>query len=154
VGAGNRCRGSPVPVTARLSKKFYETFGDDLTNELVEWLNQVDSAYHASIAEQFNVNFGRFDARLEQRASELRGEFTAGFARLDAKLEQRASELRGEFTAGFARFDVKLEQRVSELRSEFRAGLAELRSELLKWMFLFWLGTVGLVLSLAGMLRS
>lgn len=26
-----------MPVTARLSRKFYERFGDDLTNELVEW---------------------------------------------------------------------------------------------------------------------
>ena len=29
-----------MPVTAKLSRKFYERFGDDLTNELVEWFNQ------------------------------------------------------------------------------------------------------------------
>ena len=27
-----------MPVTVKLSRKFYETFGDDLANELVEWL--------------------------------------------------------------------------------------------------------------------
>jgi len=26
-----------MPVTAKLSRKFYETFGDDLANEIVEW---------------------------------------------------------------------------------------------------------------------
>ena len=26
-------------VTAKLSRKFYETFGDDLMNELVAWFN-------------------------------------------------------------------------------------------------------------------
>jgi len=28
-----------MPVTAKLSRKFYEAFGDELTNELVEWFN-------------------------------------------------------------------------------------------------------------------
>jgi hypothetical protein len=28
-----------MPVTAKLSRKFYETFGDDVVNELVEWFN-------------------------------------------------------------------------------------------------------------------
>jgi len=31
--------GALMPVTAKLSRKFYERFGDDLTNELVEWFN-------------------------------------------------------------------------------------------------------------------
>jgi len=32
-----------VPVTAKLSRKFYETFGDDITNKLVDWFNKVDA---------------------------------------------------------------------------------------------------------------
>jgi hypothetical protein len=40
-----------VPVTAKLPRKFYETFGDDITNELVEWLNQVDASYRAEFRE-------------------------------------------------------------------------------------------------------
>ena len=28
-----------MPVTAKLSQKFYEKFGDEITNELVEWFN-------------------------------------------------------------------------------------------------------------------
>ena len=30
-----------MPVTAKLSRQFYEKFGDDITNELVEWFNKV-----------------------------------------------------------------------------------------------------------------
>jgi len=32
-----------MPVTAKLSRKFYETLGDEIANELVEWFNQVDA---------------------------------------------------------------------------------------------------------------
>ena len=39
--------GAHVPVTAKLSRKFYEKFGDDIANELVEWFNMVDATYRA-----------------------------------------------------------------------------------------------------------
>jgi len=81
-----------VPVTAKLSRKFYDTFGDEITNEFVEWFNNVDATYRAELREQNELNFARFDAK-------------------------------------------------------FDAKLAELKSELLKWMFLFWaptaLATIG-----------
>ncbi|MDP3774313.1 MAG: hypothetical protein Q8Q85_08605 [Gemmatimonadales bacterium] len=34
-----------MPITAKLSKKFYEKIGDEVANELVEWLNTVDTGY-------------------------------------------------------------------------------------------------------------
>ncbi len=41
----------PVPVTAKLSRKFYEAFGDEIANELVEWFNAVDATYCADLRE-------------------------------------------------------------------------------------------------------
>lgn len=32
-----------MPVTAKLSRRFYERLGDDLANELVDWFNAVDA---------------------------------------------------------------------------------------------------------------
>jgi len=64
------------------------------------------------------------------------------FARFDGRLEQRIADLRKDMETGFARFDVKL---------------ADLRSELLKWMFLFWVGnvatTVGVAVAVIGLVR-
>ncbi len=42
-----------------------------------------------------------------------------------------------------AQFRIELHAEVSQLRTEMRTDLAGLRAELLTWMFLFWLGTVG-----------
>jgi len=123
-----------MPVTATLSRKFYEKFGDDLTNELVNWLNQVDATYRNDLRELNEVNFARFDAKLEQRATQL-----------DAKIEQRTSQL-----------DAKLEQRIAEvkaamaaLESRLEARMSAFEARIIRWMFLFWVGqavtTVGLV---------
>ena len=93
-----------MPVTAKLSKKFYETLGDEVANELVDWFNAMDATYRADLRELNELNFARFDA--------------------------------------------KLEQRVAELRKDLETGLAQLKSELVKWMFTFWAPTALAVVAL------
>jgi hypothetical protein len=61
-----------VPVTAKLSKRFYDVLGEDIANELVDWFNAVDLSYRADLRELNELNFARFDAKLEQRLAELR----------------------------------------------------------------------------------
>ena len=81
-----------MPVTARLSKHFYERLGEQATNELVDWFNTVDATYKAELREHIDVRFTSFEAKLDRR-------------------------------------------------------LAEMKSDLIKWMFVFWAGT-----ALAGVL--
>jgi len=57
-----------------LSKKFYETFGQDITNELVNWFNAVDATYKADLKELNDLNFARFEAKVGQRLAELRAD--------------------------------------------------------------------------------
>ena len=70
-----------MPVTAKLSRKFYETLGEDVTNELVDWFNSVDATYRGDLRDLNESNFARFDARLEQRVAELRHDLTSEIAR-------------------------------------------------------------------------
>ncbi len=80
-----------MPVTARVSKRFYEVLGEDVANELVDWFNAVDLAYRGDLRE---LNFARFDAKLEQRLAELRAELRQETAGLGAGLRQEMAELR------------------------------------------------------------
>jgi len=86
-----------MPVTAKLSREFYDRLGDKVVDELVGLLNDVDATFKAELREQNDRNLALFDAKLEQR-------------------------------------------------------LAELKAELVKWMFLFWLGTVATMLGLGRLL--
>lgn len=70
-----------MPVTAKLSRQFYEKLGDDVANELVEWFNQVDATYRSELRDLAEGYFLRFDAKLEQRLAEVR-----------ARLEQCATK--------------------------------------------------------------
>jgi hypothetical protein len=111
-----------VPVTARLSKRFYDVLGEDIANELVDWFNAVDLTYRTELREQNELNFARSDAKLEQRLAELRAEFRA-----------ELSAGRAELRAGLA---------------DVRTAMADLRTELVRWMFGFWVTTL---MALAGL---
>ncbi len=117
-----------MPVTARLSKHFYDVLGEDVANELVDWFNAVDLTYRTDLRELNELNFARFDAKLEQRLAELR-----------ATLRQEIADLRAELRAEIA---------------GFRTELHQARTELLRWMFGFWvttlLGIAGLLIALRG----
>lgn len=90
-----------MPVTAKLSRKFYEKLGDDVANELVEWFNAVDATYRADLRELNELNFARFDAKLERR-----------FAEQDARWERRIAELRAEMQIGLERLETRLTRRL------------------------------------------
>jgi len=93
-----------MPVTAKLSRKFYERFGDELTNELVEWFNQVDATYRSELRELNELNFARFDAKLVS-------EIERAFGRLETRM-------------------------------------ATFETRIVRWMFVFWVGTLGTVIPL------
>jgi hypothetical protein len=125
-----------VPVTAKLSKRFYDVLGEDVANELVDWFNAVDLTYRTDLRELNELNFARFDAKLEQRLAELR------------------AELLTELRTGIAGLRAELRTGIAELRVEFRTDLQQVRTELLRWMFGFWvttlLGIAGLLIALRG----
>ncbi len=59
----------------------------------------VDATYRADLRELNELNFARFDAKLEQRVAELRGDIQAGLAGLKADLlGLKADLLRWMFT--------------------------------------------------------
>ena len=102
----------------------------------VDWFNSVDATYKTDLRDLIEVQAQRFDAKLEQRLAEtradLRTEMHGGFADLRTEMGAVAAALRTEMGVGFA---------------QARTEMANLRAELIKWMFLFWLGTVAATLA-------
>jgi hypothetical protein len=78
-----------MPITAKLSRAVYEKLGDEVTNQLVDWFNLVDATYKSDLRAHNDLNFARFDARLEQRAAELRATIVTELERLASRLEAR-----------------------------------------------------------------
>ena len=131
-----------MPVTAKLSRRFYEKFGDEIANELVDWFNAVDATYKADLYALNERNFQRFDDKLERRLGELRAELVQSIAELRAEVVQSIAELRAELRGDLAESRSESERGIAGLRNEFQRDLGEAKSSLLRWMFGFWIGTL------------
>jgi len=131
-----------VPVTARLSGKFYEQFGDEITNELVDWFNAVDSTYQTQLKEVNDLNWARMQARFEA---------------FDARLDVFEAKITGRMDAFEERILGRTgaqDGRMDAFGAMIEGRLDEIQREMLVWMFGFWSATVipiiGLMLALAG----
>lgn len=115
-----------MPITTRLSRRLHQTLGQEAAEDMVAWMQQLDTQ-RADLRELNELNFSRFDAKLEQRIAEVRHEMQSGFA-----------QLRQELQVGLSGMETKL---------------AQARADLIKWSFVFWVGAVGAIAALAGVLR-
>lgn len=106
-----------MPVTAKLSLAFYEKLGETVANELVDWLNAVDATYRGDLRELNELNFARFDAKVEQRLAALE-------ARLDAKIGQTAARLDAKIDQTAARLDAKIDQLATALDGKLDSQVA------------------------------
>jgi hypothetical protein len=135
-----------MPVTAKLSGKFYERFGDAIANELVDWFNAVDSTYQTQLKEINDLNWTRVESRF--------GEFDARLDAFEAKMTARMDAFEAKMTARMDAFEAKMTARMDAFESRMDAKFERFRTETVRWMFAFWLGTVlplaGLELALHG----
>ena len=111
-----------MPVTAKFSKEFYDKLGHRVADELVDWFNKADATYRTDLREVNELNFARFDAKVDQR-----------FAEQDAKWERR-----------FADQDTKWERRIAELRGE----MTRMEARLIRWMVGLWVTSLGATIAL------
>lgn len=106
----------------RLSRKLHDALGDDLAEELEAGFDQLDAQNRAAFRELLEM-------RLDQHLGEA-----------EAKLRQEIGGLEMRLRQEMAGLEVRLRQEIAELR----VGLAGAESRLIRWMFLFWVGTIGI----------
>ena len=147
-----------MPVT-KLSREFYDQFGDKLTDELVNCLNSIEASYRAEIKDLFAAHFGRFEEKLERYAAETAAqlarfekrfehrlaETATDFARFEADtttrfagFEERFEHRLAETTTGFARFEERFEHRLAATKADLQVEIHSVKADLIKWTFVFW----------------
>jgi hypothetical protein len=130
-----------MPVTARLSLRFYEKLGEDVANELVEWFNSVDATYRADLRELNELNFARFDAKVDQRIGVLEAKVDQRIGALD----QRIGMLEARLEQRLAEFGADLRMEMERRFAQVDARIGDVKHEMLRWMLASW-STMMLVL--------
>jgi len=129
-----------VPIYV-VPKALRDRLGEEATEALVEFLRQVNEQNRTDLlvlAEE------RLERRLMEAAGKLREEFANAWAKLREEFANAWSQLRVEI--GTVRAEVREE--ITDTRAQLREEIANTRAELIKWMFLFWVGQVGVILGI------
>ena len=207
-----------MPASTRLLEKLKETWGEEVTQDLVTWVNEASTVNRAELRELAELYFARFGDRLEARLALSEAQFEARLdsriAASETRLEQRIAAWESKFQERMTTSEAKFEERMTASEAKFEermttseaklegrmaaseagagqrmatfdarltglderltlvrldighvdgrldAGLSGLRAEVatlmrdqMKWMFVFWAGTIvplaGLMVGLA-----
>ena len=87
--------------------------------------------------------FGDLGAETRAEFQELRGEIAELRQRMDAGFAESKREI-----AEVRQSVVDVKQELKREIADVRERVADVKAELIKWTFLFWLGTIGIVLLL------
>ena len=123
-----------MPVTARLSQLFYDRLGEQVADELVGWFNTVDDTSRRDLRELNELNFARFDAKLEQRLAEFEAKMEGRFAAFEVKMERRFAEFEVKIEKRLTEFEVRIEQRMSALEVRLERRLTDQT----RWFIAAW----------------
>ncbi|MEX1186438.1 MAG: hypothetical protein WEA80_07595 [Gemmatimonadaceae bacterium] len=138
-----------MPVTAKLSRRFYDQLGDDVANELVNWFNAVDETYRNQLRELNDLNWERFRSELRAEGASIRAEMDKRFAEMDKRFDARFTAIETRLAALEARFPA-FEERID-------AKFARCETRMYKAMFAFWTATIiplaALILALDGVFQ-
>ena len=116
--------------TAPLSRRFYDTFGDENTNELVGLLNTMDATYLAELRALNEANAVRFESKLDQRIADVRAEFRTALADLRAHVDIEFRSVRAEMQVGFANVRGEMQAEFAKVRGEMTSGFEGVRREI------------------------
>ena len=97
----------------------------------VNALNAVDASYRSELRDIIGQQFVAFEAKQLQRLTEFR-----------ADIDQRFTTLRADIDQRLAGLDIKWTERWTVLDAKLDRSMERLKSELLRWMFGFWISTL------------
>jgi len=129
-----------------------QKLGEDGAEALVELLNRLQENQKISILQFVEEKFER---RLTEEISALREEIAQNSAALREEIAQNSAALREEIAQNNAALREEIAQNSATLRGEIAQSNASLREEIasvqanmIKWMFIFWIGQVGVILGI------
>ena len=101
----------------------------------------MDATSRADLRELNELNFARFDAKVEQRLAAME-------ARLEAKIDRLATALDGKLDSQVAAHAfAQIDARFDRMRAEFEAALQKGLRHQLAWTIVMWLSVMGALLA-------
>jgi paraquat-inducible protein B len=149
-------------------KVLREKLGEDGADTLVELLNLANQKVKEDVIE---LSAEKFERRLTEEMAKVNQRITDEVAQLRGEVKDEIAKLRGEVkediaqlrSVDLAKLDKRITEEITQLRSVdlakldkritdevagLKVEIATTRAELIKWMFIFWVGQIGVLIGI------
>ena len=102
----------------------------------------------ANVRSDIKVLGERFDKKLENEIAGIKADIKVLGEQFDKKLENEIAGVKADIKVLEERFDKKIDTSIAHLRTELKTDIANTKADLIKWMFLFWIGQVATIIGI------
>jgi len=117
-----------------------EQLGEQATDDLVDLLNQV---VEDSRREAFAVVEEKFERRLSEELAVTNQHIVETKSALEQQIVETRTALEQQIVETKAALEkqiAELEIRLAQTKAELQAQIANVRADMIRWMFIFWVG--------------
>ena len=130
-----------MPVLT-VEKPLRDSLKDDAAvDALVRLINQAQEEQKRDIIE---IVEEKFERRLSEEISKLEVRLSDKIADLDVKLSQRLADSNAQLSQKIADSNAQLSEKIATSDTK----TSSIKAELIKWMFIFWVGQVAVILGI------
>ena len=155
-----------IPLTMKpLNIKLYDiartkmNFNDDDTMEFVSSIHELnDHRFENLVTKEFLIEkihgtdqrFVKFESNIDLRFTTLESKIDQRFTTFESAIDLRFTTLESTIDQRFTTSQASNNLQFNEIKTSFSSKISETKSELIKWMFIFWTGqitiTIGIML--------
>ena len=117
--------------------------GDDGAEALVEFFNEAQEA-NSPKEEIIEIVEEKFERRLSEELGKLRVEM----AEMKSELRNEMAEMKAELRNEMAEMKSELRGEMADMKSELNNKMGSMRADIIKWMFVFWVGQIGVMIGI------
>ena len=135
-----------------IPKPLRDRLGDEGTDALVQIVREIDSGARI---DTLGVVEERFERRLSEENAKSNNCISEEVARLDKRITEESVKLDKRISEEVAKLDkrisdevARLDRRITEESARLHIEIAKSRTEIIKWMFIFWCGQIGVIIAL------
>ncbi len=133
-------------------KVLREKLGEEGAEALVALLNK--AAHHERnnllgiLEERFERRVTEEGNRMDRRITEVEARLEQRITEVEAKLKQQIVEVEARLEQRITEVEVRLDKRIAEVEARLGERMAGMRADLIRWMFLFWVGQIGMLVAI------
>ncbi len=124
-----------------IEKPLRDVLGEEASDSLVRFVDQkLDQRKHEML--EF------IEEKFERRLSEEHGQINLAIKETEQRLDNRITEEIAKINERITTEISKVNERITEEIAGVKNQISDTRADLIKWMFIFWVGQVAVIMGL------